>query len=101
MFTRSQYMNKEVSHQEYYAQFCNQWVFALVERNIGLDVILASKDPHFNDIPLLWWDRLEDNIRAMVGSKIRQAEGQCSLSDCVCTAKAAARILKEKHQNNA
>ena len=45
-------MNKECTHNEYYAQFVNAAVLMRVSRMIGLDKINASKDEHFNDIPL-------------------------------------------------
>lgn len=100
MYTRQQYMANEVTHQEYYGQFCSDSVIRLVTDRIGKDQILRSTNPHFNDIPLKQWDNLEPVIRMMVGSSIRKLNGQVSLSDCVCVAKAAARIIKE-NQNNA
>lgn len=100
MYTRQQYMANEVTHQEYYGQFCSNSVIRLVTDRIGMDQILRSTNPHFNDIPLNQWDNLEPVIRMMVGSTLQKLNGQVSLSDCVCVAKAAARIIKE-NQNNA
>ena len=50
MYTRKQYMDNEVSHAEYYAQF-GIHLIKLVENRIGKKRILESSDPHFNDIP--------------------------------------------------
>lgn len=97
MITHKQYMNKEATHQEYYAQF-GQHLVSLVSDTIGRDQILASQDPHFNDIPLQRWDRLAPAVEGHVGKLIGEANGNggVSLSDCVCSLKAAARIIQEQ-----
>lgn len=91
-YTRAQYMNKEVSHQDYYASFCTESYIQYVIRTIGGDRIKASTNINLNDIPLKEWDSLETMTVCMIGTSIRQAEGQVSLSSCVCAAKAAALI---------
>ncbi len=98
MKTRKQYMAKEVTHDEYYSQFVNDSVLSYVRDAIGKARILKSKDPHFNDIALSKWDRLAPSIRMMCGHAICKANESngLSLSDCVCTAKQAARIIKEQ-----
>lgn len=95
MFTRKQYMNKECSHSEYYHQF-GKHLTGLVGNIIGVDRIKASTDEHFNDIPLAKWDGMMEPIRLSIGRLISDANGSggISLSDCVCSAKAAARIIK-------
>ena len=96
MYTRKQYMDNEVSHAEYYAQF-GICLIKLVENRIGKQRILESNDPYFNDIPMAEWDRLEPSVRQFVGCMIREYNGPkagVSLSDCVCAAKSAARIIK-------
>jgi hypothetical protein len=96
---RKSYIDGDVSHGQYYGQpaFCTPEVKSLVARAIGLKRILASKDPHFNDIPLERWDALHPAIVIMVGRAIREANGNggIALSDTVCIAKAAARLIKE------
>jgi len=99
MYTRKQYMNNEVSHADYYAQF-GIHLIKLVENRIGEKRILESSDPHFNDIPLREWDRLEHSVRQLVGGMLREYNGPkagVSLSDCVCAAKSAARIIKSEY----
>lgn len=55
-FTRADYMNKRCTHREYYAQFVTPYVRQIVSQRVGIDKLKASKDPHFNDIPLSVWD---------------------------------------------
>jgi hypothetical protein len=57
-FTRKEYMNREVSHDDYMAQFVNDEVINYVLRGIGREAILRSTDEFFNDIPLAKWDAL-------------------------------------------
>ena len=98
MYTRKQYMDNEVSHEEYYAQF-GIHLIKLVENSIGKQRILESNDPYFNDIPLAEWNRLDVSVRQLVGRMIRECNGPkagVSLSDCVCAAKSAARIIKSE-----
>ena len=98
MYTRKQYMDNEVSHAEYYAQF-GIHLIKLVENRIGKKRILESSDPHLNDIPWVEWDMLESSVRRLVGGMLREYNGPkagVSLSDCVCAAKSAARIIKSE-----
>lgn len=97
---RSEYIAGNVSHADYYGQFVNESVIRTVEGYIGKAKIVASTDPHFNDIPLEKWDALQPAILSIVGTKLGEANGTggVSLSDTVCVAKAAARVIKEKGQ---
>lgn len=96
MFTRSQYLNKEVTHNEYYAQFVTEGVINIVTRCIGKEAIINSTDEYYNDIPLKRWNALHSIILHTVGSAIAKASGTggVSLSDTVCVAKAAAQQIK-------
>lgn len=97
LYTRKQYLNKEVNHDEYYAQFVDSSVISCVRRVIGDAVIKKSKDQHFNDIPLQHWDMLAPAISSMCGRRIHEANdnGGISMSDCVCVAKRAAKIIRD------
>jgi hypothetical protein len=96
MYTRKDYMSNKVSHHEYYSQFATDAVQMLVKNQIGLNRLLASNDPHLNNIPLSKWDAMHGIIISYSGAMIAKANGGgVSLSDTVCTAKAAARILIE------
>lgn len=59
-YTRADYMaeNPVVDHRTYYGQFVDDGVINYVLRGIGRAAILASKDEHFNDIPIRKWDAL-------------------------------------------
>ena len=98
-FNRKQYINGGCTHQEYYAQFGVSLV-DFVERSIGRERILSSTDKYFNDIHLREWDNLGGGVMAICGRAIAEANGSggVSLSDCVCSAKAAARIIQEGAQ---
>jgi hypothetical protein len=45
-------------HRWYYAQFVDEEIKRYVLRFVGLERLLASKDPHLNDISLSTWDKL-------------------------------------------
>ncbi|NUX98748.1 hypothetical protein [Paraburkholderia youngii] len=104
--TRQEYMERysgaskaeqEAMFREYYAQFVGPYIRSFVKSCIGEDRIKASTNPHFNDIPLAEWDRLDAVIRP-IGARInKEINGASvwSLSDTVCVAKEAARQLKE------
>lgn len=115
-FTRRDYIDKGVDHQTYYRQFVTAEVVRMLEHGIGRGVIVASVDPHFNDIPLQKWDALAgyrfsgSNVAGSpaIGKAARlvalanmftQAEANAvpsiAPSDCVCILKAGARMMKE------
>ena len=100
MITRKEYAGGRYTYEEYYSQFVDHNIKDLVIRSIGLHIIKNSTDPHFNDIPLEKWDRLESSIRSICGKAISEANtgGGVSLSDCVCIAKQAARMIKESNE---
>jgi hypothetical protein len=98
MITRTEYMADKSpdAFHKYYSQFTTPSVQRLVASVIGVDRIKRSTDPDFNDIPLQEWDNLQGYILSCVGSSLAKANGSggISLSDCVCVAKTAARIIK-------
>lgn len=97
MITRKDYMADKSPDAffNYYSQFASLAVQQLVARQIGKGRIKNSTDPHLNDIPLKEWDALAPAVHAICGRKLAEANGSggVSLSDCVCTAKVAARII--------
>jgi len=106
--TRDEYMQQMTGqlrsvqadlHRQYYAQFVVPWTIEIVERWIGTARILRSTDPHFNDIPLGEWDRLDPIIRPMGARMNLKLNGASvwSVSDTVCVVKEAARQLKERN----
>ena len=94
MFTRKQYMDKEVTHRQYYGQFVTDATKQRVLRCIGETRLMASTDEHLNDIPLEKWDSLgpagsRDNWNATRGD-------WPSLAGAVCIHKEAAHQLIEE-----
>ena len=81
------------AHRRYYGQFVDQRTIDYVVRAIGADRLLASTDPHFNDIPLLEWDNLV--FRLPLAASLRDAGDYMTLGNGVCIAKEAARRFVE------
>lgn len=103
-YSRKDYLHKQCSHREYYAQFVTEEVKRLVHR--FHKAIVKSEDPHFNDIPLQDWDRLSDTTRLSINKEIWRAAESPSLpknsypwSLCanVCILKEAAQQIRESH----
>lgn len=100
MMTREEYIAAAVdrdagraAHRRYYGQFVDQRTINYVVRAIGADRILASTDPHFNDIPLPEWDNL---VRYLpLAASLRDAGDYLTLGGGVCIAKEAARQYVE------
>lgn len=93
-YSRKDYMDNKCSHNDYYGQFVTADYERYVGEAIGVSRIKNSEDPHFNDIPLIKWDclYLPNDIMAKLASA--NGSGGTSLSDKVCVAKAAARMIQ-------
>lgn len=80
----------------YYGQFVTPYVTEVVRTYIGEDIIRASKDVHFNDIPIKLWDKLVPLVRHGIASKNERLNGTRAVSvcECVCTLKTAAHIIR-------
>ncbi len=97
ILNRKQYLNNELTHDEYYDQFVTRSQMELVLRAIPL-WDLVNKDPNLNDIPLKRWDQIGVAYDAMQGAK--SAGEFYSKGFSVCVAKAATRrILAQYHQH--
>jgi hypothetical protein len=102
MYTRKDYMDHKVTHEQYHAQFVTDEVRRIVSTRIGLDRIRASTDPHFNDIPLVEWDAIigfDDrgpSIKYPFGAsaKLKAAGDIISAASLISILKEAARQLK-------
>jgi hypothetical protein len=91
-YTRKQYIDKEVTHRQYYGQFVNDWLKTIVSNSIGIDRIKASTDDRFNDIPLAEWDQLS----GILPNTNFDTSDLCSK---VCILKEAAKQIREEHTN--
>lgn len=100
VMTRKEYMaspahglnNRDAAaklHREYYGQFVGDHTISQVVSFIGKAKLLASRDPHMNDIPLALWDRVSGCIT--LGMSFKAAEDYATLAGLVCVAKEAAR----------
>lgn len=94
MYTRKQYMNREVSHQEYYLQFSTPMMVSAVYFFIGKNPISNSKDKHMNDIALCRWDKLPNYCDVSLMYKLGETPSKATK---VCVAKAIAKELKESY----
>ena len=97
MFTRKEYLNGSCTHQEYYGQFVSPGTKRRVITGIGKERILSSECPHFNDIPLVIWDRIVHMLP--VAMSFESVGDYATQAGLVCTAKEAARQLKEEAEN--
>ena len=101
LYTRKQYMNKEVSHFDYYSQFVTEATKTFILNDLTVDQIkeaLNSGDEHLNDIKIpfnnmgrggsWWWDHAPINSKL-----VRETGGSLSPSTYTCVAKACAKIL--------
>lgn len=99
--TRKDMMAGTVSHADYHAQFVTDDVKRAIRQHIGVQRLAESKDPeHFNDINLAKWDRLGYmmptrliSLSNMSTQDLAVAVPSISLSDRVCIAKQAARMV--------
>lgn len=114
MKTRKEYMQtlpkygtreSTAHHRAYYAQFVTPGVRSLVKSRFGVERLTASRDEHFNDIPLAEWDSfwvryanrgmyIEPGLT--VSALIRQAGEDFSASTGTCILKEAARQIVEE-----
>ena len=94
IYTRDQYLEDSKtdgsgSHRKYYGQFVTASTIARVVNSIGKETLLASRDPHFNDIPLHRWDRLVSMLPG--SSSFVQAGDYYTIANGICLAKEAAK----------
>ena len=101
VYTRAEYMadsqvDGPAAHRKYYGQFVTEGTIARVVSGIGREALLASKDPHMNDIPLHRWDRLVPRLPGSGG--FAKAGDYYTLAHGVCLAKEAARQWLEAQE---
>jgi hypothetical protein len=106
-FNRKQYTAGETDIDTYYGQFVSAGLKAAISRRIGVQRITQSIDPHLNDIPLCEWDNLADLVKSYCGSALADSNASTSngvrgisLSDCVCVAKVAARMIRDESKGS-
>ena len=98
VWTRKDYMMHRCTHSQFYGQFVNEHILNGIERL--RKEIEDSQDENLNDIPLKIWDSMTWIKEYIDRDKWRKALGwdnpktyPWSMSDQVCIAKEAARML--------
>ena len=102
-FTRAQYMAKECSHDDYYAQFVDQDLINFVKRQFGIAKLKKAyaishtfNDVHDNGIVLAKWDRVAyvvlNNQRIINALRNAGDVNARTLGNAVCILKQAARM---------
>lgn len=99
IITRKEYLDQShidglAAHRAYHAQFVTDSTRAAVLRAITLPRLLASTDPHLNDIPLHEWDRIGAPVYV---KRLKEAGDYLTKAGYVCIVKEAARQLIELH----
>lgn len=95
IFTRRDYLaasREQGSYHRYYSQFVTEHTVRVVVDVIGGERILASTDPHFNDIPLINWDVLP---AVYDKDKLKLAGDYITLAGKVSIMKTAARMWRD------
>ena len=98
--TLKQYMNKEFTHREYNEQYVTERMMNIVENRFGAEKLATrlDEDEHLNNIPLIVWDRIGEIINCDELNKAMRANGDwTTLAGLVCVAKAAARMVVDRH----
>lgn len=106
-YTRKQFIiDKECDHRIYWGQFVTEGVKKLVLQHIPKEELMASVDPHFNDIPLQMWDQMHAWVPQHVKRAIAESNATMyapgtqgrffSLSDMTCLLKEAAQQIVER-----
>ncbi len=95
MFTRTQYMDNQCTHQEYYIQFATSGIKAFVERNYTPEYIRScyEQDKHLNNLGNGWIKQFDSITRCLSGeiagvNKKLNGEATYSLSDGTSAIKA-------------
>lgn len=101
IFTRKEYLavasrdESRAAYHRYYSQFVTPDTVRIVVEVIGGERILASTDPHFNDIQLINWDVLPAVLDL---DKLKLAGDYLSVAGKVCVMKTAARMWRDGEQ---
>ncbi len=97
--TRQQYLNKEISHQEYYESLADTAGLSFGHSFISkVKQALNSGDENLNSIPLNTWDNMcgFDLNNPYLGTELKKRGDFYSLSCGVCMRKAKAKAMAEK-----
>lgn len=99
MYTRAQYMSKEINRQTYYKDMADYCGIGNFDPAFLLRVksALAAGDEHLNTIPLGEWNRMVYAFLPSVKRKVKEYDGYgLTLATGVCMLKAKARHEAEQ-----
>ncbi len=101
MFTRQDYLDHRVSHEEYYSQFVTDYIKKCVQAHFGIDELARAHqgDRYFDNIPLNQWDAIAlipDTWNKDFQEKMLAIGDFISLGTRVWVLKEAARQLVEE-----
>lgn len=96
-FTRQQYLDKECTHRQYYAQFVTAGIIKSVSNRFGKNAIVKALETneHLNNIDLARWDSLAITHESSLRGKMKQVGDRYSLAGGVCVMKEAAKQIAE------
>ena len=97
-------VDKWALHREYYAQFVNEQVRALVLRSFGRSALIEcyKRDRAFNtpNMPLRQWDVLVSALPYGIVEQLKEAGDWLSQGTGVCILKEAARQVAEQEDEH-
>lgn len=95
MITRTQYLNREATHREYYSQFVGEGTKERVLMRFTMQSLIEGKDNHFNNIPLNDWDNLMPVVPFEIAGKMKECGDYPTKAGVVCILKEAALQIVE------
>jgi len=99
MYTRSQYLNGECTHRQFYLSVAETAGLTLILGDTLRDKLYHAwlQDEHFNTMPLRWWDGFALPDRGRISAALKK-HGDClSLAGCVSLYKTLAKVGLEKY----
>lgn len=98
------YLDGKISHRDYYRTLGQAIGLTANDVPFGAEEICASKDEHFNDLPLAKWDAQHFNVMNKVKAAHRTEITGWSISKTVSCLKTIAQDIRDKgidyvHQN--
>jgi hypothetical protein len=98
-YTRNQYLANEVTHQEYYSQFCGEFFINFIKENYG-EKLNQLKSLDMSEIELSDWSgsaiAFMNHYRPSIDELFESAGDIVSQAGLVCLLKTAARIYLQK-----
>src|SRR4051812_22562386 len=99
--TRKEYLDGKFTHAEYYESVAADAGISFDNSPMLPEIraALAAEDEHLNNIPLARWDAMAFAAEPSIRAALKKYESGYSLSDGVCTLKAAAKKSARKSAN--